>query len=101
MGRKREHVNWIEPVLAGVKEEGIRLSQGDYYLYNGTAGIAVFLHAVNKASGKQEELCRAVRNTLFIIQTAAWRTEGTWRRRVRALSAEKLPYVMHIRQCIG
>ena len=26
---KREHVNWIEPVLAGVKEEGIRLSQGD------------------------------------------------------------------------
>ncbi len=62
---KREHVNWIEPVLAGVKEEGIRLSQGDYYLYNGTAGIAVFLHAVNKASGKQEELCRAVRNTLF------------------------------------
>ena len=88
---KREHVNWIEPVLAGVKEEGIRLSQGDYYLYNGTAGIAVFLHAVNKACGK----------LFFIIQTAAWRTEGTWRRRVRALSAEKLPYVMHIRQCIG
>ncbi|WP_455616260.1 type 2 lanthipeptide synthetase LanM [Eisenbergiella sp.] len=62
---KREHVTWMEPVLAGVKEEGIRLLQGDCYLYNGTAGIAVFLHAVNKVSGKQGELCRAVRNTLF------------------------------------
>lgn len=62
---KREHVAWMEPVLAGVREEGIRLSQGDYYLYNGTAGIAIFLHAIYKACGKQGELCRAAENTLF------------------------------------
>lgn len=63
--KDRQIVSWIEPLLAGVKEERIHIADGDMYFYNGMSGIAVFLYSINRVSGKFKELCDAVKNTMF------------------------------------
>ena len=61
----RKTVGWVEPLLIGIKEERVRLSDGDMYFYNGIAGIAVFLYGIHLASGEFGEICNGVKNTLF------------------------------------
>ena len=63
--KDRQTVSWIEPLLAGVKEERIHIVDGDMYFYNGMSGIAVFLYSINRVSGKLKALCDAVKNTMF------------------------------------
>lgn len=61
----RNTVGWVEPLLVGIKEERIRLADGDMYFYNGISGIAVFLYGIHQVSGTFGEICNGVKNTLF------------------------------------
>ncbi len=61
----KQTVGWVEPLLVGIKEESIRLADGDMYFYNGMAGMAVFLYGIQQSCGRFKELCEGVKNSLF------------------------------------
>lgn len=61
----KQTVGWVEPLLVGIKEESIRLADGDMYFYNGMSGIAVFLYSIHQTCGRFKEICEGVKTSLF------------------------------------
>ena len=91
----RKTVGWVEPLLIGIKEERVRLSDGDMYFYNGIAGIAVFLYGIHLASGEFGAICDGVKNTLFRYTDGCLTGAGCYLR-IQDSFAEKHLSAMHI-----
>lgn len=92
----RKTVGWVEPLLIGIKEERVRLSDGDMYFYNGIAGIAVFLYGIHLASGEFGEICNGVKILCSGIRMAACLTGAGCYLRIQDSFAEKHLSAMHI-----
>lgn len=58
-------VTWFTLQCRAEEEIDARIEVIDYYLYNGLAGIAVFLRAMEHVCGGYGKVCRAAETTLF------------------------------------
>lgn len=58
-------VTWLTWKCSAKKEVNVVIDVTDYYLYEGMAGIIVFMRAMNLECGRYDKLCNAAESALF------------------------------------